>query len=167
MCVRNVDMLAYGASAAAAPSCSHKHTHTHAHTHTRHVPLPRSLQVHGRGRHDGRRAVARRVARRGAGHSAQAGVRGAQRLNTRGDGEERGREGEGGGRGPACGARAFRPSRPPSLYSSPHTQAARRRAVTELLFFASVGDIKRVERIAKLWKLDVREREGGEGGGLI
>jgi hypothetical protein len=26
-----------------------------------------------------------------------------------------------------------------------------------------VGDIKRVERIAKLWKLDVREREGGGG----
>lgn len=37
-----------------------------------------------------------------------------------------------------------------------HTsQAARRRAVTELMFFASVGDLKRVERVVKLWKLNV------------
>ena len=40
---------------------------------------------------------------------------------------------------------------------SPLLQAARRRAVTELLFFASVGDIKRVERIAAMWNLKVAD----------
>ena len=35
-------------------------------------------------------------------------------------------------------------------------QAAKRRAVQELLFFASVGDLRRCERIARLWKLEVR-----------
>lgn len=34
-------------------------------------------------------------------------------------------------------------------------QAARRRAVTELLFFASVGDLKRCQRIVRLWNLQV------------
>jgi hypothetical protein len=33
--------------------------------------------------------------------------------------------------------------------------AAKRRAVTELLFFASVGDLARCQRIARLWKLKV------------
>lgn len=33
--------------------------------------------------------------------------------------------------------------------------AAKRRAVTELLFFASVGDLARCQRIARLWKLQV------------
>lgn len=33
------------------------------------------------------------------------------------------------------------------------------------MFFASVGDLKRVERIVKLWKLNVSwEREEREGG---
>ena len=35
-------------------------------------------------------------------------------------------------------------------------QAAKRRAVQELLFFASVGDLRRCERIVRLWKLEVR-----------
>ena len=37
-------------------------------------------------------------------------------------------------------------------------QAARRRAVTELLFFASVGDLRRCQRIVRLWNLKVRRR---------
>ena len=36
-----------------------------------------------------------------------------------------------------------------------HVQAAKRRAVTELLFFASVGDLRRCQRIVRLWKLKV------------
>lgn len=51
----------------------------------------------------------------------------------------------------------------PVAHLPQHTQAARRRAVTELMFFASVGDLKRVERIVKLWKLNV-SRVGGGGG---
>ena len=47
--------------------------------------------------------------------------------------------------------RSTRPRHTPTHTS----QAARRRAVTELMFFASVGDLKRVERIVKLWKLNV------------
>lgn len=43
------------------------------------------------------------------------------------------------------------------------SQAARRRAVTELMFFASVGDLKRVERIVKLWKLNVSWERGWGG----
>ena len=35
-------------------------------------------------------------------------------------------------------------------------QAAKRRAVQELLFFASVGDLRRCERITRLWHLEVR-----------
>lgn len=35
-------------------------------------------------------------------------------------------------------------------------QAARRRAITELLFFASVGDIRRCQRIVRIWNLQVR-----------
>lgn len=35
--------------------------------------------------------------------------------------------------------------------------AARRRAVTELLFFASVGDLKRCQRIVRLWSLQVSD----------
>jgi hypothetical protein len=42
------------------------------------------------------------------------------------------------------------PRAPPSA-----RQAARRRAITELLFFASVGDMKRCERIARIWNLQV------------
>lgn len=38
----------------------------------------------------------------------------------------------------------------------PPVQAAKRRAITELLFFACVGDIKRCQRIVKLWNLNVR-----------
>ena len=34
-------------------------------------------------------------------------------------------------------------------------QAARRRAITELLFFASVGDIRRCQRIVRIWNLQV------------
>ncbi len=34
-------------------------------------------------------------------------------------------------------------------------QAAKRRAITELLFFASVGDLRRCQRIVRLWKLKV------------
>ena len=37
-------------------------------------------------------------------------------------------------------------------------QAAKRRAVTELLFFASVGDQRRCQRIIRLWKLDVSDK---------
>jgi hypothetical protein len=46
----------------------------------------------------------------------------------------------------------------------PHTpspdarQAAKRSATTELLFFASVGDLRRCQRIIRLWKLDVRDK---------
>lgn len=35
-------------------------------------------------------------------------------------------------------------------------QAAQRRAITELLFFACVGDLKRCQRIVRLWNLKVR-----------
>lgn len=34
-------------------------------------------------------------------------------------------------------------------------QAARRRAITELLFFASSGDLRRCQRITRLWNLKV------------
>ena len=34
-------------------------------------------------------------------------------------------------------------------------QAARRRAITELLFFASVGNLQQVQHIVKKWNLDV------------
>jgi hypothetical protein len=34
-------------------------------------------------------------------------------------------------------------------------QAAKRRAIQELLFFASVGDLRRCERITRLWNLQV------------
>lgn len=37
-------------------------------------------------------------------------------------------------------------------------QAAKRRAITELLFFASVGDLKRCQRIVRLWHLDVKDQ---------
>ncbi len=49
-------------------------------------------------------------------------------------------------------------------------QAAKRRAITELLFFASVGDLRRCQRIVRLWKLkvganiSVRARIRGECG---
>ena len=36
-----------------------------------------------------------------------------------------------------------------------HCRAARRRAITELLFFASVGDLRRCKRIVRLWNLKV------------
>ena len=42
-----------------------------------------------------------------------------------------------------------------SLSLSLPIQAARRRAVTELMFFASVGDVKRINRIVAMWKLKV------------
>ena len=48
---------------------------------------------------------------------------------------------------------------PPCCYADPDSllnQAAKRRAVTELLFFASVGDLRRCQRIVRLWKLKVR-----------
>ncbi|EIE26582.1 kinase-like protein [Coccomyxa subellipsoidea C-169] len=35
--------------------------------------------------------------------------------------------------------------------------AAKRRAITELLFFASVGDLRRCQRIVRLWKLKVSD----------
>ncbi|KAL4446296.1 hypothetical protein ABPG77_003103 [Micractinium sp. CCAP 211/92] len=35
--------------------------------------------------------------------------------------------------------------------------AARRRAITELLFFASVGDIRRCQRIVRIWNLQVSD----------
>ena len=35
-------------------------------------------------------------------------------------------------------------------------KAARRHAITELLFFASVGDVKRCKRICEAWKVSVR-----------
>ncbi len=44
-----------------------------------------------------------------------------------------------------------------------HHQAAKRRAITELLFFASVGDLRRCQRIVRLWNLDVRKGGGCEG----
>lgn len=34
-------------------------------------------------------------------------------------------------------------------------KAAQRRAIGELLFFASVGDLRRCERLVKLWGLKV------------
>jgi hypothetical protein len=36
-------------------------------------------------------------------------------------------------------------------------QAARRRAITELLFFASVGDMRRCQRIVRIWNLPVAD----------
>lgn len=36
-------------------------------------------------------------------------------------------------------------------------QAARRRAITELLFFASVGDMRRCQRIVRIWNLQVAD----------
>ena len=36
-------------------------------------------------------------------------------------------------------------------------QAAKRRAVTELLFFASVGDMRRCQRIVRIWNLIVSD----------
>ena len=36
-------------------------------------------------------------------------------------------------------------------------QAARRRAITELLFFASVGDLRRCQRIVRIWNLQVND----------
>ena len=35
-------------------------------------------------------------------------------------------------------------------------KAARRHAITELLFFSSVGDVVRCQRICSAWKIDVR-----------
>lgn len=35
------------------------------------------------------------------------------------------------------------------------SQAAQRRAISELLFFASIGDLRRSERICRLWNLKV------------
>ena len=35
-------------------------------------------------------------------------------------------------------------------------QAAKRRAITELLFFASVGDLRRCQRIVRIWNLQAR-----------
>ena len=43
----------------------------------------------------------------------------------------------------------------PDQTNSTH-QAARRRAVTELMFFASVGDVKRINRIVNMWKMKVK-----------
>lgn len=57
--------------------------------------------------------------------------------------------------------------RPPCL----RAQAARRRAITELLFFASVGDSRRCQRIVRLWNLQAsagaqaRARARRRGGG--
>lgn len=45
-------------------------------------------------------------------------------------------------------------------HGKPSLQAAKRRAITELLFFACVGDIKRCQRIVKLWNLNVRPNAG-------
>lgn len=39
----------------------------------------------------------------------------------------------------------------------PPPQAARRRAITELLFFASVGDMRRCQRIVRIWNLPVSD----------
>lgn len=39
----------------------------------------------------------------------------------------------------------------------PLSQAARRRAITELLFFASVGDMRRCQRIVRIWNLPVSD----------
>lgn len=36
--------------------------------------------------------------------------------------------------------------------------AARRQAITELLFFSSVGDLYRCQKICSTWKIDVRHR---------
>lgn len=36
-------------------------------------------------------------------------------------------------------------------------KAARRRAITELLFFASVGDMRRCQRIVRIWNLPVSD----------
>ena len=41
----------------------------------------------------------------------------------------------------------------------PVLQAAQRRAITELLFFASVGDVRRCERLCRVWNLDVSEAQ--------
>ena len=44
---------------------------------------------------------------------------------------------------------------PPTHICTHAVQAARRRAITELLFFASVGDIRRCQRIVRIWNLQV------------
>jgi hypothetical protein len=36
-------------------------------------------------------------------------------------------------------------------------QAAKRRAITELLFFASVGDVRRMQRIVRIWGLVIAD----------
>ena len=43
----------------------------------------------------------------------------------------------------------------PNLSELSELQAAQRRAIGELLFFASVGDLRRCERLVKLWGLKV------------
>lgn len=46
-------------------------------------------------------------------------------------------------------------------------QAARRRAITELLFFASVGDLRRCQRIVRIWNLNVRPVRRAAAGQLV
>jgi hypothetical protein len=41
----------------------------------------------------------------------------------------------------------------PSLHGD---NAARRQAITELLFFSSVGDLARCQKICATWRIDVR-----------
>lgn len=60
-------------------------------------------------------------------------------------------------RRPSPVARPHRPSPAGPLARRP-SQAAKRRAITELLFFASVGDLRRCQRIIRLWQLDVSDR---------
>lgn len=55
----------------------------------------------------------------------------------------------------ASGDTAADPPRAPSL-SIHGASAAKRQAATELLFFASVGDLDRCRAIAAGWDLDVR-----------
>ena len=40
-------------------------------------------------------------------------------------------------------------------------QAAQRRAIAELLFFSSLGDLRRCERICRLWNLKACHRSVG------
>lgn len=77
------------------------------------------------------------------------------------------------GGGPARLAARACTARRAALYLTPplpRPQAARRRAITELLFFASVGDTRRCQRIVRLWNLDVRGRAGrtvGDAGAVL
>lgn len=48
----------------------------------------------------------------------------------------------------------------------PDRQAARRRAITELLFFSSVGDLRRCQRICQMWNLEVCGGGAPEGRGV-